>query len=231
MELKFFGRGAGLADEHTSAYFDNGNEMVLIDCPASTFMKAKQMNLANFERFYVLITHTHGDHVGGLGLFIQYAFFTLKKSVTVVAPSDEVLHDIKTLMEIEGNESGWYQIITTEGIRNKTWFGDVILTKHSPQLEGKCFGYFLKVNETRIIYTGDTSTLQPYLLYLADNSELYVDTSVYYGMIHLKLSDAMDDLISFTKRGIHVYLMHLDDVPAAEKIIAGIPGISVVETI
>lgn len=229
MALKFFGRGAGFADEHTSAYISIANkEMVIIDCPVSTFQKMKHINTVEYERFYVLVTHTHGDHIGGIGLFIQYAFFTLKKPVTIVAPSKAVAKDIFTILSIEGNESLWYELVTADDVEDKEWFGDCILTKHSPQLEGKCFGYKLNVDGTSIVYTGDTSTIEPFLPYLDGESILYVDTSVYYGMIHLKLEDALEDFIGLNQRGVKVYLMHLDDAIAAEKIVAGYPDIEVV---
>lgn len=229
MALKFFGRGAGFADEHTSAYFSTENrEIVIIDCPVSTFQKVKNMELEGCEKFYVLVTHTHGDHVGGLGLFVQYALFVLKKPVTIVAPSKAVADDILTILTIEGNDPTWYELVTVSAITDKEWFGECILTKHSPQLENKCFGYHLIIDDTNVVYTGDTSTLQPFLPYLTDGSILYVDTSVYYGMIHLKLEDTLKDFISFTERGIKVYLMHLDDVSAAEKMVADYSNIEVV---
>ena len=229
MALKFWGRGDGFSCEHTSAYFSTANkEMVIIDCPVSTFKKVKNIELEEYEKFYVLVTHTHGDHIGGLGLFVQYALFVLKKPVTIVAPSKAVADDILTILTIEGNDSAWYELVTVSAITDKEWFGDCVLTKHSPQLENKCFGYHLIIDDTNVVYTGDTSTLQPFLPYLTDGSVLYVDTSVYYGMIHLKLKDALNDFISFTERGIKVYLMHLDDVSAAEKMVTDYYNIEVV---
>lgn len=229
MSLRFFGRGSGFADEHTSAYFSTANkEMVIIDCPVSTFQKLKHIDLTDYEKFYVLVTHTHGDHVGGLGLFVQYAFFTLKKPVTIVAPSTEVADDILTILTIEGNEPSWCELVTVANVKEKEWFGDCILTKHSPQLENKCFGYHLIIDGANVVYTGDTSTLEPFIPYLVDDSILYVDTSVYYGMIHLKLEDALDDFLALNTRGIKVYLMHLDDVSAAEKRVENYPNINVV---
>ncbi len=229
MELRFFGRGSGFSDEHTSACFTTENqEMVIIDCPVSTYNKLKHMDLLNYEELYIFITHTHGDHIGGLGLFIQYAYFVLGKSVNIVVPSSLVSDDISMLLRIEGCKHPWYKIIESNLLRNKDWVVNAIQTEHVAELQGKCYGYRFYINDKNIIYTGDTSTLEPYLPYLTDNSILYVDTSVYYGKVHLKLKDILDEFISLTQRGIKVYLMHLDDILSAEEIVQNIPGVEVV---
>lgn len=230
MLLNFFGRGSGFSDEHTSAYFFTRYEdMVIIDCPVSTFQKLRYMDTDNYKKFYILITHTHGDHVGGLGLFIQYAFFVLKKSVSIIAPSDEVANDIIKFLEIQGvNYAEGYELVSVKELKKIDWYKKSILTEHSPELRGKCFGYNLEIDGKNVIYTGDTCTLEPFTPYLNEGSVLYVDTSVYYGRIHLKLEDVLEDFIALTKKDIKVYLMHLDDVLSAEKIIGDISGIEIV---
>ena len=240
--MKFFGRGAGFADEHTSAYFSTENrEIVIIDCPVSTFQKVKNMELEGCEKFYVLVTHTHGDHVGGLGLWAQYCFFVLHKKLNILAPSEEVAEDIKAFLTIEGNSLDWYNLhlIDSDELygNNMSVYIEPVLTKHSPQLDGKCFGYYIEnifgdedvsPYDQLFVYTGDTSTLQPFEEFFGFAREIYVDVSVFYGQIHLKLEEVLPQLIELTKKDIKVYLMHLDDVEAAEKLISGITGIEVV---
>lgn len=229
MTLNFLGRDSGFGTNHTSAFFfTESNDIVIIDCPISTFQKLRKTDLTGHEHIYVIITHTHGDHIGGLGLFVQHVFFNLHKAVTIVAPSKKVASDIQTVLTIEGNETAWYELITADFLSEKEWFVSCVLTEHSPQLAGKCFGYVFVISGKSVIYTGDTSTLKPFEPYFEMCNELYVDTSVYYGMIHLKLEDAIPDFIRLTQRGTDVFLMHLDDANAAEKIISDIPGINVV---
>ena len=228
MALKFFGRGSGFANDHNSAYFcPTEKEIVIIDLPVSTFQKLKSRNLDNYDELYVLITHTHGDHIGGLGLFVQYAFWTFRKTVTIIAPSNSVAKDISTLFVIEGIEPSWYDLIVPKQL-DKPWIICALPTNHSYQLHRKCFGYLLKVNGEDVLYTGDTCTLEPFLSYLRKGFLLYVDTSVHDGMVHLKLDCALPELIKLTKQGVKVYLMHLDDIESAEEIIKDIPNISIV---
>ncbi len=226
MVLNFFGNGSGFADEHTSAYFDTENEeLVIIDCSMLNVQKLKKMDLSCYKKFTILITHTHGDHASGLGLWSQYAFFTLKKPVTIVAPNEEVKENIRYLLqEIEGCDASWYELITADEV-NEPWFGTAIATTHSPQLKGKCFGYRLNIKGTNVIYTGDTSTLFPFLPFLTQDCELYVDVSVHYGMIHLKLEEILPVLMNYAEKEVKVYLMHLDDSEAAAEIIQHIPNI------
>lgn len=229
MVLNFLGSGSGFSDNHTSAYFTtNDKELVIIDCPVSAFQKLKRMKLGDYEQIYVFVTHTHGDHVGGLGLFAQYVFFVLKKKLTIVAPSSDMFEDILTIMKIEGNDSEWYNLEHVLNLAEKPWLKGCIPTVHSPQLERKCFGYKFFANGETIIYTGDTATLKHFLERMEDVKELYVDTSVYYGMIHLKLEDALPKFLELNQSGVEVFLMHLDDANAAEKIVANYPKINVV---
>lgn len=229
MLLNFLGRDSGFGNNHTSAFFfTESNDIVVIDCPISTFQKLRKTDLTDHEHIYVLITHTHGDHIGGLGLFVQHVFFNLHKKVTVVAPSKEVANDLQTVLTIEGNETEWYHLITSDFLSEENWFVSCVLTEHSPQLAGKCFGYVFIISGRAVVYTGDTSTLKPFEPYFPMCNELYVDTSVHYGMIHLKLEDALTDFIGLSEKGTEIFLMHLDDVDGASVITAGFPGINVV---
>lgn len=233
MKLNFFGIETGLKDMHTSAYFETkDNKIVIIDCPFSAFYKMKRLDLKKYNEIIFLITHTHGDHIGCLGLAVQLAYFTLKIPVTIIAPSPEVEHKILILLnDIEGCELEWFNSINakSKNMKKYDWFKNVILTEHSPQLKNRCFGYALNIDNTNIIYTGDTSTLEPFKPYLTENSEIYIDTSVHYGMIHLKLEDILDYLISIKDMNINAYLMHIDDIETAKEIINNIPNIHIPE--
>lgn len=223
--LLFLGRGSAFADEHNSAFFAEDNELVLIDCPATSYQKVKKMNWEQYDNIYILITHTHGDHSGGVGTMLQYVWFAsyMKKKVTIVAPSEEVKEDLLLLlMRIEGCEQDWFDIITADEL-NKKWFIAAVPTTHVKPLEGRCFGYHLNIHGNNAVYTGDTATLEPFKSLLKSGSFLYTEAAYYKSAVHMYLKDMLAEYISFAESGVHVYLMHLDVEEEIKKMTADTP--------
>ena len=209
--LTFLGRGSAFTDEHNSAFFVENDELVLIDCAMSSFEKLNDMNMTLFKHIYVLVTHTHGDHVSGLGMLIDLMEFSVKTPITVVAPSKEVENDIRFLLRnIEGCADSWYGLTNASEFK-KDWFGCAIPTSHTEQLGGKCFGYYLTVGGNNVVYTGDTNTLEPFEKYLVEGTYAYIEISAYRSPVHLYCVDMHDKIAELTSKGIHVYLMHMDD--------------------
>ena len=145
--LTFLGRGSAFADEHNSAFFIHDGNLILIDCPMSSFEKLNDMNLTLFDHIYLLVTHTHGDHVSGIGMLVDLLQFSVRTPITVVAPSKEVEGDLFYLLSrIEGCNESWYELINTEEL-DTDWFVCSIQTSHTEELAGKCFGYCLTATE------------------------------------------------------------------------------------
>ena len=209
--LKFLGRGSAFTDEHNSAYFISDDELILIDCPMSAFSRLNDKNLALFDHIYVLVTHTHGDHVGGIGMLIDLLQFSVKTPITVVAPSKEVEADLFYLLtRIEGCNSSWFELTSVEDF-DKEWFVCSIPTTHTEELAGKCFGYCLNIEGNKVIYTGDTNTILPFEKYLEKGSYLYTEISAYKTTVHLYCSEMAPKIKDYVSFGINVYLMHMDD--------------------
>ena len=209
--LTFLGRGSAFADEHNSAFFVNESNLILIDCPMSSFEKLNDMNLTLFDHIYLLVTHTHGDHVSGIGMLVDLLQFSVKTPITIVAPSKEVEGDLFYLLSrIEGCNDSWYELTNTEDI-DVDWLVCSIQTSHTEELAGKCFGYCLTVDGQRVVYTGDTNTFIPYEKYVSDGSYLFVEMSAYKSPVHLYCVDMKDKIKELVDRGVHVYLMHMDD--------------------
>ena len=224
--LRFLGRGSAFADEQNSAFFTCGNDLVLIDLAMSDFHKVKRFDLDTMfdkpiETVYVLVTHTHSDHCGGIPMLIHLAFYVWHKPVVVVAPNEEIASDLEYLIDrLDGCDRNGYTLITS-GLLNKEWFVEVVPTDHSPSLKGRCFGYRLKVGGTPVIYTGDTCTLEPFKPYIMPGTILYTEAAAIDSGVHIFLKDHLPYLTEQAAAGTAVYLMHLDNEESIAQMIEG----------
>ena len=229
--LKFLGRGAGFTDEHNCAYFVNGDDLVLIDCSMTAFIKLKKFDSINAKRIVVLVTHTHSDHISGISMLIHYAYYVWKKSVLIVAPSNDVLKDIKIVLSIEGcdDENVEYTLVTVDK-SGLDFIIDSILTVHVPELEGKCFGYELLIDGKHIVYTGDTGIINPFVSRLKKGSYFYCECTYYPAGVHLHVEELISMNEWFKENDIKVFLMHLDEEEKIEKLIEN-TGMQLVEVV
>lgn len=208
--LQFFGRGSAFADQHNAAFFREQGDLILLDCPGTAFQKVKRFDWSNVFNVYVLVTHTHGDHIGGLGTLLQYLFFTQHKRLTVVAPSELVREDLQLqLIRIEGCQPEWFSLLTVQQLQ-KPWLQRAVLTEHTDTLRLKCYGYVLTVAGKTVVYTGDTRTLEPFLPYLHPGSFLYTELAAIQSGVHLYVQDVLPRLKALSEQGVFVFLMHLD---------------------
>ena len=229
--LKFLGRGAGFSDEHNGACFGYEDKLILMDCPMITFKRLKNQGLSCFagravEEIVVVVTHTHSDHVAGLALTIHMARFIWKLKVKVVAPSEEVAHDLEYLLyRLDGCSRETCTVLTAEDYMieemGRGWLKEVIPTVHVPELEGRCFGYRLSIDGKNVIYTGDTATLEPYMEYLEEGSILYTECSAYDTGVHIYVDYLTGYADFFREKDIKVYLMHMDNVEEIKRRTAG----------
>ena len=197
--LTFLGKDSGFGEKNNSAYIVLEDKLVLIDCGFTVFEDIKKkFDLSNYSKIEVIITHLHNDHAGSLSQLILYSWFIYNKKVTVYTKCI----NMKKYLEITGTPSESYEI--KDGNENLKF----IKTEHVDYLDA--YGFELKVNNRKIVYTGDTKTIEPFLPYIDECSELYIDVSK-YGGAHLKIDDVSDILNGISNRGIYVNLMHIDD--------------------
>lgn len=215
--LKFFGRDSAFGHSNNSAFFIDGKDLVLIDCPMSSFQKVKFFDFKKFDNIYVLVTHTHGDHISGIGTFVYFLYFLKNKKLTVVAPNRKVYYTLNILLkDIEGCDDNKFNIITGDSL-DKKWFVKSILTKHVDSLD--CFGYLLNIKDTPVIYTGDTATLEPFKDIITDNSYLFTEIAYNNSGVHLYYKEVLPTLIQLSEKGVKVFLMHLDDIKNIKDVI------------
>lgn len=197
--LKFLGSDAGFGEKNNSAYYETDDEIYIIDCGFTVFQEIKKnIDFSKYKKINIIITHLHNDHAGSLSQVILLAWFVYNKKVTVISKCE----NIEKYLEITGTTREAYNV---ESELDNLKF---IKTKHVEELD--CYGFEWFIDGKKIVYTGDTYTLEPYRESLKNADELYVDISK-NGGVHLKLEDCYEQLKSIKQNGTIVILMHIDD--------------------
>ena len=208
--LTFLGSDAGYGLENNSAYIEKDGCLTIIDCGYTVFNKVKEkFNFINYNNIEVIITHLHNDHAGSLSQLILYAYFECNKKITIVSKCK----NIRQYLNLCGTPDEAYEVLKeTNTIK-------LISTKHTPYLDA--YGFVMQIDDKKIVYTGDTKTLEPFMEYLNGADEFYVDVSK-NGGAHLKIENVKDKLIEIKNAGTEVNLMHIDDRDFIKKYAQGI---------
>ena len=197
--LNFFGSDAGFGEKNNSAYYEKDNEIYIIDCGFTVFQEIrKNIDFSKYKKINIIITHLHNDHAGSLSQVILLAWFAYNKKVNVISHCE----NIEKYLEITGTPKDTYEV--KKELDNLKF----IKTDHVKELD--CYGFVWKVNGKKIVYTGDTYTLEPYMESLKNADEFYTDISK-NGGVHLKFDDVYEQLKNIKQNGTKVILIHIDD--------------------
>lgn len=205
--LTFLGNDSGFGNNNNSAYLEIDNELFIIDCGFTVFNVIKnKFDFKKYEKINIILTHLHNDHAGSLSQVILYLWFIYNKKTNVITNCK----NIKKYLEITGTIPETYEI------KNDLENLKFIKTEHTEYLDA--YGFILTIKNKTILYTGDTSVLEPFLLYIDKTDELYIDLSR-FGGTHLKVDDILDDLKMIKSKGVQIIPMHTDDKEYIKKLI------------
>ena len=104
MKINFWGIGSAwnIEYDNTSAYIKKENKMILIDCGETIARKIIENNvLDGIDELYILISHTHLDHVGSLGTLLFYSKYNKKIQNKIILPNDpQYIANLKEYLKI-----------------------------------------------------------------------------------------------------------------------------------
>jgi len=214
--LNFIGMGSAFNTElgNTSAFLKKNDTLMLIDCGGTVFHKLQKSSILDgLKNLYIVITHTHPDHVGSLGDVIFYSYYILKQKPTIFFPEKELIERFLTSI---GVSAEMYNLNSSNVVDiNDMQIGefgiDYIPVSHVDTIP--TFGFVMKLNGKVFYYSGDANGISNTILDKLKNGQIcriYQDTCGldYEGNGHLSLIKLCDTVPREFRN--KVYCMHLD---------------------
>lgn len=224
MNLKFLGIGSAFQSSlyNNCAYVKEEDKLFLIDCGETGFEQLKrQADFSEVSDIYVVFTHTHSDHIAGLGQLVDYCEQNLGKKLNIIVPTgkeDTLKEDIVTLLDIfeipldkcnflsTGEVNGQFKAFQTV---------EFLPTFHAPELEGKCYSLIFNTEMGKVLYTSDSvDTKYIQELVNTDFASIYADVTL-STTVHLSLN-TLKEIVPEHLRN-KVYCMHFDHPNTIEK--------------
>lgn len=208
-DLSFIGIGGAYALElgGNSAYLKDDNTLLLIDCCEDATKKLKERSaFENIKNIVIAITHTHADHVAGIGTFIWYCNFLLNIKPKIVINSKTFKEHLNSLLKLLGVEERFYEFINQEEVIVDNCKIEMVPTTHTPILE--CFGVMFADNYGKYYYSGDTNDFENIKNLVNHNevNKVYCETSWESYNAHI------DYKLLKTIKSNKLVLMHFEDI-------------------
>ena len=208
-KLSFIGIGGSTNIElgGNCCYLKDKDNLLIVDmCEGATEKLVNAGVLKGIKNVYVAITHTHFDHIAGLGVFIWYCNFELNISPKIIYSDSKYLHTLKRLLKLTGIDNKFFEFIKDSSFEINDLKLKLQRTTHTPKLQ--CFGIMFEDNSGKYYYTSDTSDLN-YIKKLCEDKTIktiYTEVSEETYNAHIKY----DNIINLDKEKL--ILMHFETV-------------------
>lgn len=183
IELQFIGSGDAFASGgrfQTCLRLSGAGEAVLVDCGASSLIALKRAEVDPGEIGWVLLSHLHGDHFGGLPFLILDGQFSRRTRPLVVAGPPGTRQRVEATMEaLFPGSSPVPRRFATEFVelpeREASRVGPVSVTAFAVEHASGAPSYALRVGYGGyvITYSGDTEWTES-LVEAARDADLFV---------------------------------------------------------
>jgi len=215
-KLVFLGTGDAFSSngyKSAGVFVEMDKKGILLDCGPHTVQSIKKLGKKTDDVDIILISHFHGDHIGGVPFFLLEASIQQKrkKPLRIIGPPN-IQDRIKILYE------SLYEKISKEKLPFSCHYEEIAFGKstkienitikaievyHKPESQG----YRIEIGKISIAYSGDTGWTENLIPLLKDTDLAIIECNFYSEEIdiHLNFNQALK-LIPFTKRLILTHL-------------------------
>ena len=193
-KFKFIGLGGAInvAQGGNSCFLKEKDNLFIID--VSEGATKKLLDVGAFEginNIYIAITHTHCDHVAGLGVLIWYANAFLNIKPNIIYNDNGYKKHLHELLKVTGVEDKHYEFIHEKDL-NFSFCVNMQPTTHAEYLQ--CFGIMFEDKDGKYYYTGDSNDYK-YVRKLAKDDSvktIYCEVATDTFDVHIKYDDIKD---------------------------------------
>jgi len=189
VQLHFLGSGDAFGSGgrlQTCLCLSGANGTVLIDCGASSLIAMRRAGIDPSEVGWVLLTHLHGDHFGGLPFLILDGQFSRRERPLVIAGPPGVRERVEAAMEVFfPGSTGVTRRFATEFVelpeRLPTPVGPATVTPFEVRHVSGAPSYALRVEYGGkvVAYSGDTEWTEA-LIDAARGADLFVCEAYFF---------------------------------------------------
>ncbi|MEQ3340905.1 MBL fold metallo-hydrolase [Clostridium butyricum] len=160
--IKFIGKGSAFNTEvgNTSAFVKQNSSLRLINCVGTVFHRLQELNLFDgLENLYIIVTHTHPDHVGSLGEVIFYSYYILKRRPIIYFPKKELIEGFLTSIGVNSEmyKLSSFEIIDENDMKIGKFSIEFLPVSHVDTIPA--YGFIMRLSEKSFYYSGDANNI------------------------------------------------------------------------
>lgn len=208
--VTFLGCGAGYNPVlgPNSAYFILGKTLYLLDCGTSVFERLAERGIfTGIDGVTVFLSHQHADHIGSLGILLDYCWDILGICPVLVHPVEGPVQLMRQ-MGVSPEAYTWSGGETFGPDRNRVSV-QFIPVEHAPDIPS--WAFLIDADGDRFYYSGDANDIPDAIVaQLAQGgiSRVYQDTASKESAYHCGFSKLCRRIPQNCRE--RVYCMHLD---------------------